>query len=150
MRPVVPCSIDPPVNTPCTVPSASLQHVADVVVGVAGGVDDAELDGSGVDDVAVGDGASLVGDVVSGGHDVLGAGGAGQFQAAGDVVVVDVGFQDVGDPHAAVGGEVEDPVDVALRVDHHGDVTVGDQVAAVAETGGFDDGHVHGMTPFPM
>ena len=78
------------------------------------------------------------------------AGGAGQFQTAGDVIVVNVGFQYVGDLHAAVGGEVEDPVDVALRVDHHRDVTVGDQVAAVAETGGFDDGHVHGVTPFPI
>ena len=60
---------------------------------------------------------------------------------------MDVGFEYVGDLHAAFGGEVEYPVDVALWVDHHGDVTVGDQVAAVAETGGFDDGHVHEVTP---
>ena len=29
------------------------QHIADVVVGVAGGVDDLQLDGAGVDDVTV-------------------------------------------------------------------------------------------------
>ena len=102
-----------------------MQHVADVVVGVAGGVQHRKMHRPGVDGVAVGDGAPLVVDVVASGHDVLGAGGARQFQTAGDVVVVDVGFQHVGDPHAAVGGEVEYPVDVALRVDHDGDVTVG-------------------------
>ena len=122
-----------------------LQHVADVVMGVARGVQDAELDGPGVDGVSVGDGVSLVVDVVAGGHDVHRAGRAGQFQAAGEVIVVDVGFEYVGNLHAVVGDEVEYPVDVALRVDHHRGVTVGDQVAAVSETGGFDDGHVHEM-----
>ena len=91
-------------KTPMTVPCGVTQDVADVVVGVAGGVHDLQLDGSGVDDVAVGDGAALVVDVVSGGDHVFGAGDAGQFQSAGDVVVVDVGFQDVGDPHAAFVG----------------------------------------------
>ena len=41
-------------------------------------------------------------------------------------------------------GEVQHPVDVALGVHDHGDVAFGDQVAAVAEAGGFDDEHVHG------
>ena len=143
---MVPYSIDPPVNTPTVRAVVVVQDVADVVVGVAGGVDGPQLDRSGVDDVAVADGAALVGDVVAGGDDVLGFGDAREFQAAGDVVVVDVGFQDVGDPHAALAGEVEDPVDVALGVDDHGDVPFGDQVAAVAESGGFDDGHVHGVS----
>ena len=115
------------------------QHVADVVVGVARGVQDLEVNRPGVDDVAVGDRASVVVDVIACRHCVVGADGAGQFEPSGDVVVVQVGFQHVGDADLALLREVEYAVDVALRIDHDRDAVVGDQVAAVTESGGFDD-----------
>ena len=43
----------------------------------------------------------------------------------------------------AVVGQLEYPVDVSLWIDHRPSVTVGDEVASVAEPGGFDDGYVH-------
>ena len=66
-------------------------------------------------------------------HVIGRAGGAGQGQAAGDVVVVDVGLEHVGHRDPAVGGQGEYPVDVALRVDHERGRAVGDQIAPVAQ-----------------
>ncbi len=66
----------------------------------------------------------------------------------GDVVVVDVRLEHVRDDHPLRRGEVEDPVDVALWVDHERDLPVVDEVAAVAEGGRVDGQDVdHGGTP---
>ena len=86
----------------------------------------------------VGDRGPVVGDLVGGVDEVRGAGALGQGQAAGDVVVVDVGLEHVADPHAFGGGQVEDAVDVALRVDHERHLPVVDEVAAVAQGRGLD------------
>ena len=91
-----------------------------------------------VDDVAVPHPCPLVCDGVVGIHVIGGAGLAGQRQPAGDIVVVDVGFEDVGDPHTCGSSELQDPVDVALRVDHQRDPPVVDQVAAVPQGRGLD------------
>ena len=67
--------------------------------------------------------------------------------AAGDVVVVDVGLQHVGDAQAPLLGEVGDAVGVALGVDDHGDLAVGDEVAAVPQGRGLDGEDVdHGCS----
>jgi len=44
-----------------------------------------------------------------------------------------VGFGDVGDPRPAPSHQIMNPVDVTLRVDHHGNVAVTGQVASVPE-----------------
>jgi len=83
--------------------------------------------------MAVADRHPFEGDPV-GGVDVVGtAGGAGQREPAGDVVVVQVRLEDVGDPHVTLASQHQYPVDVPLRVYHEGDLAVGDQVAPVAE-----------------
>ena len=58
---------------------------------------------------------------------------------------MEVGLEHVGDLHAFGGGEVQDPVDVTLRVDDARHRAVMDQVAAVAQTRGLDgnDGWHH-------
>ena len=43
------------------------------------------------------------------------------------------------------GGRRLDAVDVALRVDHQGDLAVMDEVAAITERWGLDDDDVHRM-----
>jgi hypothetical protein len=74
----------------------------------------------------------------------------GERQAAGDVVVVHVCLGHVGDPHAGVGGQGDDPVDVPLRVDDQGGLAVMHQVAAVAERRCLDREHFHhGRLSFP-
>ena len=85
------------------------------------------------DHVAVGDRVPVERHRVGGVHVVGRAGRAGQGQAAGDVVVVDVGLEHVGHRDPAAGGQREHPVDVALRVHHERDRAVGDQVAPVAQ-----------------
>ncbi|CAO0834343.1 hypothetical protein SMICM17S_13243 [Streptomyces microflavus] len=84
--------------------------------------------------VAVGDGDAGEGDVRAGRHEVVGSGDPGEFESAGDVVVVDVGLHHVGDPHSAPGGCRQDLVDVARRVHRHRGALAAGQVAAVAET----------------
>jgi hypothetical protein len=90
------------------------------------------------DDVAVAHRHPFEGDVVVG-VDVVGrAGRLGQGEAAGHVVVVDVRLEHVGDPHARLGGQRQDAIDVALRVHHDGHFAVVGQVAAIAERGGVE------------
>ena len=103
--------------------------------------------------VTVPDRGALEGDLVLAVHVVCRAGRRGQGQAARDVVVVDVGLEDVSDSYALAPGEVEDAVDVALRVDDDRDLPVVGEVGAVAEGGGVDrdDGrlrsHAQGSLP---
>ena len=110
------------------------------VAGCCDGLDPQLADG---DDLAVGDGLALVVDGVRRVDEVGRAGLAGKDEAAGDVVVVDVGFGDVGDPCARVRGGSQDAVGVALGVDDKCDLAVVNEVAAVPELRGFDDGYMH-------
>ena len=89
-----------------------------------------------LDGLAVRDRGALEGDLVGGIDEVRRTGAPGQGEAAGDVVVVDVGLEDVGQPDLVLGQQVEDPVDVALRVDHERDLAVVDEVAAVTQASG--------------
>jgi hypothetical protein len=76
---------------------------------------------------------------VVGVDEVRRAGGRRQGGTAGDVVVVNVGLEHVGEPDPVLVEQREDPVDVALRVHHQGDLAVVDQVAAVAQAGCLHD-----------
>ena len=83
--------------------------------------------------VAVADRSSSVGNLVGSVDEILRIGLLGQRQAPGDVVVVDVSLEHVRDRYRFAGGEVEDAVDVTLRVDHHRHLAVVHQVAAVTQ-----------------
>ena len=123
----------------------SVERVAEVGEGVAGrGQRGDPHPVADRDGLAVADRGALEGDVVVLVDEVRRAGAAGERQPAGDVVVVDVGLEDVGEPDAVLLEQVQHPVDVALRVDHEGDLAVVDEVAAVAQRRGVDgeDGQV--------
>ena len=96
-----------------------------------------------VDDLAVGDRYPLVGHRVRRVHMVGGTRGPGQRQAAGHVVVVDVGLEDVGDPHPTGRGQGQHAVDVPLRVDDERDFTVVRDIAAITERGRVDGDDFH-------
>lgn len=118
-----------------------LQRVRGVVRGVAGRHQRPQRQaGAGIDlmAVAVVDGCAPVGDPGHGGHEVGGARDAGQFRAAADVVVVDMGLDDVGYPRSAPSRRRDHLVDVTRRVDGHGRPLTAGQVAAVAESGQLD------------
>ncbi|KWX04707.1 hypothetical protein TH66_05745 [Carbonactinospora thermoautotrophica] len=60
-------------------------------------------------------GHARTGDVVFRVDVVGGSGRLGRRQPAGHAVVVDVGLEDVRDPHPAGAGHIEHPVEVTLR-----------------------------------
>ncbi len=124
------------------------QDVADVMVGVAGRVQHQQPHLTCFEHVAVADGVVVEIGVTAFRKHVRRLRRPAELQAPGDVVVVDVGLQDVGHPYAALLDQAQDPVDVSLRVHDHGNRAVGGQVAPVAETGSLDglDGD-HGCTP---
>ena len=97
-----------------------------------------------LDDLPVRHGGAVEGHVVLAVDEVLGTGALREREAAGDVVVVDVGLEDVRQAYAVLLEEVEHAVDVALWVDDERDLAVVDEVAAVAERRGLDgdDGEV--------
>lgn len=102
-------------------------------------------------DVPVVDGGVADGDPGGGRDEVGGTGETGQFRAAGDVVVVDVGLDDVGYPHVAPGRRRDHPVHVARRVDGHRRPFTARQIAAVAESCHLDGvDEEHASTPFPV
>ena len=76
-------------------------------------------------------------------EDLAAVGGA-QLEGAGQVVVVDVGLDDVGDPPAARRGRRFDVPRIARRVDHDR-VAVGrrDEVGRVAQAADLEGGDVH-------
>lgn len=91
-----------------------------------------------LDGVAVAQRGAPEGHIVVGGDAVVGAGEPGQLQPAGDVVVVDVGLDHVGDLHTQPAGQGEDAVDVALGIDDDRGLSVGRQIAAIAQGRGLD------------
>ena len=76
---------------------------------------------------------------------VGGPGGPRQSQPAGQVVVVYVRLEDVGDPDATLGRQGQYPADIALRVDDEGQLPVVREIAAVAERRGVDGHDLHGL-----
>ena len=106
-----------------------------------------------LDDLSVRDRGAVEGHLVLAVDEVVGTGALREGEATGDVVVVDVGLEDVGEAYAVLVEQGQDPVDVALRVDHDGDLAVVHEVGAVAERRRLDrdDGesttsqtHLHG------
>lgn len=81
-----------------------VQHVADVVVSMPRGVHDPQPDRPDIDHVAIADSAALVADLITGRNQVFGIDGTGEVQTAGDVVVVDVRLEHMGDPHRTLTG----------------------------------------------
>ena len=115
------------------------EDVGEVGERVAGGCQRSDAHPSThLDDLSVRHGGAGEGHVVLAIDEVLGTGALREGEAAGDVVVVDVGLEDVGEAHAVLVEQREDAVDVALRVDHEGDLAVVHEVAAVAEGGRLD------------
>jgi hypothetical protein len=110
------------------------------------------FDGKGADPdaLAVGDGGALKHHRISGIDEVTRAVRLRQFQAAGEVVVVDVGLGYVGDGHPGAAGGGFDPVRVPLRVDDERYRAVMDEVAAVPQLRGFDHNHFHVHSCVPV
>ena len=94
-----------------------------------------------LDDLAVADRGPFEGHVVVGVDEVRRACALGQRETAGDVVVVDVGLEHVGEPDPLRVEEVEDAVDVPLGVDDEGDLAVMDEVGAVTQGGRLESQH---------
>src|SRR5690606_14909296 len=117
-----------------------LEHVGQVRESVPGRVHDPYPHArSGLEDVTVAHGEPLETHLVVGGDHVLRPHLARQRVAAGDVVVVDVRLEHVGDLQPTRGDEFQDAVDVALRVDDHGVPPVVREVTAVPQGGCVDD-----------
>ena len=73
-----------------------------------------------------------------------GARDPGEFGASRDVVIVDVGLDNVSQLRAPVGEHGEHAIDVPLRVDDDCPRAGEDDVAPVAQLRGFDRGDVRG------
>ena len=122
---------------------AVVDDKGEVGVGVARGGDGFDRQRTDPDGLPVRDRLPLEVNRVRGVHEVARAVRPGQFEPAGEVVVVDVGLGDVGDGDAGVAGGCLDAVRVPLRVDDQRHGAVMDEVAAVPELGGLDDDDVH-------
>ena len=109
---------------------------AEVGERVAGGVDDPHSHLAGLDHVPVAHRHPLVGDRVVGVDAVLRADLLSEAEAPGDVVVVDVGLEHVRDAQPTRLGDGQHSVDVALRVDHHGDRSVVSDIRTVTQRRG--------------
>ena len=79
----------------------------------------------------------------------LGARRRSQFERAREVVVVDVGLHDVADRGSSGARRVDEPLDVALRVDDRRLVAPAQDVARVAEPLGDHDVELHRPHPMP-
>src|SRR5687768_17161556 len=115
---------------------------------MSGGGQGAEGKAADLQGLAVRDGFALEADSVRSVDEVLRTMGAGEDQAAGEVVVVDVRLSNVRDADSRGARSFLDPVRVPLRVDHQGHAAVMHQVAAVPELRGLDDNNVHASASF--
>ena len=121
------------------------EQVGEVGERVAGGCQRGDAHPSThLDDLSIRYGGSEEGHVVLAIDEVLSTGALREREATGDVVVVDVGLEDVGEPDPVLLEQGEDPVDVALGVDHERDLTVVNEVGPVTQRRGLDgnDGQV--------
>ena len=125
-------------------PAGTLDGVGDVVRSVSRGGDDGHRQVTDDEGVPVANGRVVERNVRVGRNQVRGSVALSQLETTGDVVVVHVRLDDVGHEQTVLGHQVLDPVDVALRVDHHGMLPVVGDVAAVAEPRGLDHEDVWG------
>src|SRR5688572_17451561 len=88
---------------------------------VAGGGNDREVQPADLDRVALADAAVLVPEPSACADHVVGAGRGGQVPSSRDVVVVQVGLEDMGDPQVEAARLVEIDIDVAPGVDDGGE-----------------------------
>jgi len=111
-------------------------RVGDVLGGVAGRVPGREAECADVERRAVAKRAMLMAEIRSGTDDVGRAGQCGQLAAARDVVVVEMGLDDVRDPDVELACGLQVRVHVPARVHDggHAGRIVGDQRRQVAET----------------
>lgn len=86
-----------------------------------------------LDDLSVPDRRALEGHAVLGVDQVVRTGTPGQCQAPGDIVVVDVGLEHMGQSQAVPFEQRDHPVDVALGVHDEGLFAVVHEIAAVAQ-----------------
>ena len=118
--------------------AAVVDGEADVVRRVSRSVEDAHEARSGLQLVLVVDLAGREGDRHAVRHHVLRSDHLRELEPAADVVVVEVGLQDVGCGPALGVQDLLDPIDVPLGIDDDRRVAAPDDVAAVAEVGGVD------------
>ena len=90
------------------------------------------------DHIAVADRDPAESHVVGPVHVIPGTGLAGQRQAAGHVVIVNVGLEHMGDLGPPAGRCRQHPVNVPLRIHHQRGSPVGRQVTAVPQRRGVD------------
>ena len=110
------------------------EEIGEVGERVAGGCQRSDAHPSThLDDLSVRYGGAGEGHVVLPIDEVPGTGSLREREAPGDVVVVDVRLEHVREAYAVLVEEVEDAVDVALGVDHEGDVAVVHEIAPVAQ-----------------
>ena len=115
----------------------------EVLRGVPGGRPSDEPKPSDTHLVRIVDGAMVEGVAATGrGRDRRARPGT-DLEGTRQIVVVDVGLEDADDPPAASLGRIDEPVDVALRVDDHGLVGRPDQVGRVAQAAGDEGLEVH-------
>ena len=97
-----------------------------------------------VEGVAVVDRRRLEPELDTAGDDVRRAVLAGELEAAGDVVVVDVGLRDMRHGQPVLGEQVLHAVDIALGIDDQRRLPIVDDVAAIPQPGGIEDEDVRG------
>src|SRR5215475_13734514 len=87
------------------------------------------------DDLTVAHRRALEGHLILSVDEVGSSGAPRERESAGDVVVVDMGLEDVSQPQALLVEQAQDSVDVPLGVHHEGDLAVVHEIAAVAQRG---------------
>lgn len=112
---------------------------------MAGGMNHVDVQASHPEPVAISDRVVVEAQRFGLGMDVGRPGHPNQHEATAHVVVVEVGLGDVADANAGVLHRRQNPVEIALRVDHQRVGAVVDDVAAIPERRGLDDDHLHGL-----
>ena len=117
--------------------------------GVAGGMDNGDLEFTHTEGGAIADGVDVrlieVCQVDARRHDVRRLVDCGQVIPTGHVVVVDVRLGYMGHRKAVLVDELVDAIGVALRIDDHGVETVVDDVSAIPQPRGINDDDLDGV-----
>lgn len=82
----------------------------------------------------------------SGGQHQIGATSLGKIPPTGDVVVVHVGFEDVGEGEAHIVENRGEAIDISLGIDNEGMVAMHGDVCRIPETRGANRYHFHGSS----
>ena len=134
VRPAEPASSEPPLNSSDR-PSSPAQEVAGVVQRVAGRVQRLDPKVARLDGLAVVRRVMAIPGTAAGRQHERRPGASCQLEPAGDVVVVHVRLEDVGQPRAMLLSRHEVGLDIALRVDHDGVIARDHQVRPIAQAG---------------